>query len=49
MADHLMQITLYPDGMITVSGKRPDDLSGVLRDLADAAEAGFINWVGVNS
>lgn len=45
MKDYLMQLTLYPDGTIVMSGTRPDDVGGVLRVLADAADAGAIAWV----
>lgn len=46
MSGHLLQVTLYPDGRILVSGTPPRDLGCVLRTIADAADAGEITWIG---
>ncbi len=48
MSTFLFQLTLYVDGTISYEGKRPKDLPGVLRILADAAEAGGITWVDLD-
>lgn len=41
-----MQITLYHDGSIRYEGRTlaPGDLGYVLRQIADAADAGKIAW-----